>query len=149
VQADRDAYHPGEIARCGEPFPPQSPDMPSARPTCLNPIPSLTKRRQTPEISSASLPVKPAKKVKASSTPAKRVFAITTVEPGTFAFAGIWDSWKRPDGTRLETFALVTTEPNELVAQIHDRLALILHPETMTACLAFPRVAIRGLRSIC
>jgi putative SOS response-associated peptidase YedK len=44
------------------------------------------------------------------------------------SFAGIWDSWKRPDGTRLETFALVTTEPNELVAQIHDRLALILHP---------------------
>jgi len=35
---------------------------------------------------------------------------------------------ERPDGTYLETFALVTTEPNELVAQIHDRLALILHP---------------------
>jgi hypothetical protein len=40
---------------------------------------------------------------------------------GPFAFAGIWDAWKRPDGTYLETFALVTTEPNELVAQIHDR----------------------------
>ena len=74
------------------------------------------------------LPVKSAKKVKAPK-PIKRVFAITTVEPGPFAFAGIWDSWKRPDGTRLETFALVTTEPNELVAQIHDRLALILHPK--------------------
>jgi putative SOS response-associated peptidase YedK len=69
----------------------------------------------------------PAKKVKAAK-PVKRVFAITTIEPGPFAFAGIWDSWKRPEGTRLETFAIVTTEPNELVAQIHDRLALILHP---------------------
>jgi putative SOS response-associated peptidase YedK len=29
------------------------------------------------------------------------------------------------NGTRLETFALVTTEPNELVSQIHERLALI------------------------
>ena len=74
------------------------------------------------------LPIKPAKKAKAPK-PIKRVFAITTVEPGPFAFAGIWDLWKRPDGTRLETFALVTTEPNELVAQIHDRLALILHPK--------------------
>jgi hypothetical protein len=46
-----------------------------------------------------------------------------------FAFAGIWDAWKRPDGTYLETFAIVTTEPNELVAQIHDRLALLLHPQ--------------------
>ena len=59
----------------------------------------------------------------------QQVFAITLTEPGPFAFAGIWDSWKRPDGSRLETFALVTTEPNELVAQIHDRLALILHPK--------------------
>jgi putative SOS response-associated peptidase YedK len=69
----------------------------------------------------------PTKKTKATK-PVKRVFAITTTEPGPFAFAGIWDAWKRPDGTYLESFALVTTEPNELVAQIHDRLALILHP---------------------
>jgi putative SOS response-associated peptidase YedK len=60
-----------------------------------------------------------------AAKPVKRVFAITLTEPGPFAFAGIWDSWKRPDATRLETFALVITEPNELVAQIHDRLALI------------------------
>jgi putative SOS response-associated peptidase YedK len=61
----------------------------------------------------------------------KRVFKITMADEGAtpFAFAGIWDSWKRPDGTGLETFALVTTEPNELVSQIHDRLALILHPK--------------------
>src|SRR6202045_5307619 len=72
-------------------------------------------------------PAAPTKKTKATK-PVKRVFAITTTEPGPFAFAGIWDAWKRPDGTYLETFALVTTEPNELVAQIHDRLALILHP---------------------
>jgi putative SOS response-associated peptidase YedK len=70
----------------------------------------------------------PAKKNKKVPKPIKRVFAITTVEPGPFAFAGIWDAWKRQDGTYLETFAIVTTEPNELVAQIHDRLALILHP---------------------
>jgi putative SOS response-associated peptidase YedK len=69
----------------------------------------------------------PTKKTKAVK-PVKRVFAITLTQPGPFAFAGIWDTWKRPDGTYLETFAIVTTEPNELVAQIHDRLALILHP---------------------
>jgi putative SOS response-associated peptidase YedK len=70
----------------------------------------------------------PTKKTKATK-PTKRVFAITLTEPGPFAFAGIWDAWKRRDGTYLETFAIVTTEPNKLVAQIHDRLALILHPK--------------------
>jgi putative SOS response-associated peptidase YedK len=70
----------------------------------------------------------PTRKTKAAK-PVKRVFAIALTEPGPFAFAGIWDAWKRPDGTYLATFAIVTTEPNELVARIHDRLALILHPK--------------------
>src|SRR5438067_3174878 len=72
-------------------------------------------------------PPAPKKKMKAPK-PIKRVFAITMIEPGPFAFACIWDSWKRPDGSRLETFALVTTEPSELVAQIHDRLAAARPP---------------------
>jgi putative SOS response-associated peptidase YedK len=46
-----------------------------------------------------------------------------------FAFAGLWDKWKDSAGNVLESYALVTTEPNELVATIHDRLALILKPE--------------------
>jgi putative SOS response-associated peptidase YedK len=72
--------------------------------------------------------------------PVKQVFAITLADQSAtpFAFAGIWDSWKRPDGTRLETFAIVTTEPNELVAQIHDRLALILHPRDYDRWLGIP-----------
>jgi putative SOS response-associated peptidase YedK len=45
-----------------------------------------------------------------------------------FAFAGIWDSWKRPDGTRIEDVRIVPTEPNQLVSQIHEELALIPHP---------------------
>jgi putative SOS response-associated peptidase YedK len=79
-----------------------------------------------------------ATKKRTAAKPIKRVFAITLTEPGPFAFAGIWDSWKRPDGTRLETFAIVTTEPNELVATIHDRLALILHPADYDRWLGIP-----------
>jgi putative SOS response-associated peptidase YedK len=44
------------------------------------------------------------------------------------------------NGTRLETFALVTTEPNELVSQIHERLALILHPKDYNRWLDFSEV---------
>src|SRR5258708_35631599 len=67
----------------------------------------------------------------ASRSGIKRVFKVTLDDEGAtpFAFARIWDAWKRPDGTYLETFAIVTTEPNELIAQIHERHALILHPK--------------------
>jgi putative SOS response-associated peptidase YedK len=61
----------------------------------------------------------------------KRVFNITLADLAAtpFAFAGLWDYWKQPDGRYLESFAIVTTEPNELVSTIHDRLALILEPK--------------------
>lgn len=46
-----------------------------------------------------------------------------------FAFAGLWDSWTSIDGSEVKTCAVITTEPNELVKQIHHRMAVIL-PES-------------------
>lgn len=46
-----------------------------------------------------------------------------------FAFAGLWDAWKDPaNGEWLQTFAVVTTEANELAAKAHERMPVILHP---------------------
>jgi putative SOS response-associated peptidase YedK len=33
-----------------------------------------------------------------------------------FGFAGLWDVWRKPDGKRVESFTIITTEPNELAA---------------------------------
>jgi len=46
-----------------------------------------------------------------------------------FAFAGLWDTWRGPDGKDVSTFAIITTPPNELVSAIHDRMPAILPPE--------------------
>ena len=46
-----------------------------------------------------------------------------------FAFAGLWDVWSKPDGKRVESFTIITTEPNELVRPIHNRMPVILQPE--------------------
>lgn len=43
-----------------------------------------------------------------------------------FAFAGLWDSWQALDGSEVKTCCFITTEPNELVAQIHHRMGVIL-----------------------
>jgi len=43
-----------------------------------------------------------------------------------FAFAGIWDSWRSPEGQTVETFSIITTKPNSLIASVHDRMPVIL-----------------------
>jgi putative SOS response-associated peptidase YedK len=45
-----------------------------------------------------------------------------------FGFAGLWDTWRRGDEP-LETFTILTTSPNELVANIHNRMPVIVAPE--------------------
>ena len=46
-----------------------------------------------------------------------------------FGLAGLWDVWRKPDGKRLESFTIITTEPNELVRPIHNRMPVILRPQ--------------------
>lgn len=42
-------------------------------------------------------------------------------------FAGLWETWKSPEG-ELETFTILTTAANGLVAPLHDRMPVILPP---------------------
>src|SRR6516164_7937440 len=46
------------------------------------------------------------------------------------ALAGLWENWKSPAGEWVRSFAIVTTEPNELCAELHNRMPVILAPET-------------------
>ena len=56
-------------------------------------------------------------------------FAIALAEEKPFALAGLWECWTPKDGPSLETFTVLTTEPNELMAHIHNRMPVILDPE--------------------
>ena len=46
-----------------------------------------------------------------------------------FSMAGIWEQWKSPQGKSIFTCSVITTAPNELVKDIHDRMPVILKPE--------------------
>ncbi len=47
-----------------------------------------------------------------------------------FAFAGLWETWKSPEGETVMSCAIVTTKPNEFIEPIHDRMPVILSSET-------------------
>ncbi len=47
---------------------------------------------------------------------------------GLFGFAGLWEHWER-EGSVIESCTILTTEPNDLMAPIHNRMPVILHPE--------------------
>ncbi|WP_434169428.1 SOS response-associated peptidase [Peribacillus frigoritolerans] len=46
-----------------------------------------------------------------------------------FGMAGIWESWKSPEGISVYSCSVITTVPNELMTSIHDRMPVILKPE--------------------
>ena len=59
---------------------------------------------------------------------AKQPYAIAMKTGESFGIAGIWENWKEPaSGEWIRTFAVITTDANELVEEIHDRMPVILH----------------------
>ncbi|MBK9209948.1 MAG: SOS response-associated peptidase [Anaerolineales bacterium] len=52
-----------------------------------------------------------------------------------FAFAGLWDEWHSPDGNTLRTCTIITTEPNELMSTLHNRMPVILDKQDYGAWL--------------
>lgn len=47
-----------------------------------------------------------------------------------FAFAGLWSSWTSPDGSEIRSCTIVTTDANEAISPFHNRMPVILSPET-------------------
>ncbi len=51
---------------------------------------------------------------------------LTSGQP--FAFAGLWESWHSPDGDHVLSTTIITTAPNTFMADIHNRMPVILDP---------------------
>jgi putative SOS response-associated peptidase YedK len=59
----------------------------------------------------------------------KQPYAIGLKDDALFAFAGLWESWKnKTTGQRLETYTIITTDTNELMEPLHNRMPVILKP---------------------
>jgi putative SOS response-associated peptidase YedK len=60
----------------------------------------------------------------------KQPYAFALAGGGFMALAGLWDNWKSPAGEWVRSFTIITTTPNELCAEIHNRMPVILPPAT-------------------
>lgn len=58
----------------------------------------------------------------------KQPYLIRDKRGSLLSFAGLWETWAGPEG-ELRTFSIITTEPNELLARIHDRMPAIVRRE--------------------
>jgi putative SOS response-associated peptidase YedK len=61
---------------------------------------------------------------------AKQPYCFEVKEGELFAFAGIWDRWKDASGNTVETCSILTTTPNAVTAAVHDRMPVILDPDS-------------------
>lgn len=65
-----------------------------------------------------------------------------------FAFAGLFDTWIKPDGQKVHSCTIITTKPNEVVADIHDRMPVILREEDEAMWLDREKYDAELLRSL-
>ncbi|MEK0313203.1 SOS response-associated peptidase [Cohnella sp. 56] len=65
----------------------------------------------------------------------KRPLRIRRKDGAPFSMAGIYETWTAPDGSRLNSFAILTTAAQGHLAGIHDRMPIILHPRDEAAWL--------------
>lgn len=59
----------------------------------------------------------------------KQPFCFEVNDGELFAFAGIWDRWKSPNETWIESCSILTTTANAVTSAVHDRMPAILDPE--------------------
>jgi len=65
----------------------------------------------------------------------KQPHHITVQGADAFGLAGLWERWQDSDGNELQTMAILTCAPNEMMADLHDRMPVILPAETYDAWL--------------
>ncbi|AZS15382.1 SOS response-associated peptidase [Paenibacillus lutimineralis] len=65
----------------------------------------------------------------------KQPYRITLKGESLFSFAGLYDIWADAEGNKLSTCTIITTEPNSLMAEIHNRMPVILRREDQSEWL--------------
>jgi putative SOS response-associated peptidase YedK len=79
---------------------------------------------------------------------AKQPFFIRREDQRPLWLAGLWDRWEGGPEGAIDSFTILTTEPNEIVAPIHNRMPVILRPEDLDAWLDPANRDVGSLRAL-
>lgn len=60
---------------------------------------------------------------------AKQPYSFEVNDGELFAFAGLWERWKAPNGRWIKSCSILTTTANALASAVHDRMPVILNPD--------------------
>jgi putative SOS response-associated peptidase YedK len=71
----------------------------------------------------------------AKTASGKQPYAIALADRSIMTLAGLWETWRSPAGELVRSFAIVTTVPNALCGEIHNRMPVILKPAAWPAWL--------------
>jgi putative SOS response-associated peptidase YedK len=78
----------------------------------------------------------------------KQPYAIALADRRLMAHAGLWENWRSPAGEWMRSFAIVTTTPNELCAELHNRMPVVLGPDAWPAWLGEEPTDLRQLKAL-
>jgi putative SOS response-associated peptidase YedK len=71
----------------------------------------------------------------------KQAYHIHRPDHGLFAFAGLWETWMSPDGSEIDSAAIITTAANATVGRIHDRMPVVIAPDHYAGWLDCERLS--------
>ena len=71
----------------------------------------------------------------------KQAFYISRADNEVMTVAGLWTSWKQPDGSVLQTCTIITTDANQKLVEIHHRMPVILERESVMMWLRDSKTA--------
>jgi putative SOS response-associated peptidase YedK len=78
----------------------------------------------------------------------KQPYAIGLEGGRLMGMAGLWETWRSPEGERIRSFTIITTTPNALCAELHNRMPVVLEPSAWPASLGEQPADLRYLKTL-
>jgi putative SOS response-associated peptidase YedK len=78
----------------------------------------------------------------------RQPYAVGLANRRLMALAGLWETWRSPAGERVRSFTIITTAANSLLAELHNRMPVIIAPENWPAWLGETPVEPEELKSL-